>query len=156
MLRPVKAKGTLVVYIFEEDGRLPGDEKPNEGIVFDAKTLNSKGVYKKSKMGHSYNLWVPVDAAGPDGPAKKVSLIVRYIPEKGASKVSSQATAHLPGRRSDGTMVAAQPDWQIQQVSGQQPPTERPVSHQDQRSQEVRMIEQQVDQSTTMQAVTIR
>ena len=162
MLRPVKAKGTLVVYIFEEDGRQPGDEKPDEGLVFNEKTLNSRGIYKKSKMGHSYNLWVPVDAAGPDGPAKKVSLIVRYIPEKGSSIVSSQATAHLPGRRSDGTMVAAQPEWQIQQESGSiqqvsahRPPSERPVP-QRQQSQEVRMIESHADRPTALQAVTIR
>jgi len=163
MSRPVKAKGMLVVYIFDEEGRLPGDEKPNEGLVFDDKTLDSKGIYKKSKMGHSYNLWVPVDAAGPDGPAKKVSLIVRYIPEKGSSVVSSQATAHLPGRRSDGTMVAAHPEWQIQQESGQiqqvsaqRNPSERPVPQRRQMLPEVRMIEPNIDRPTTLQAVTIR
>lgn len=161
MLRPVKAKGTLVVYVFEEDGRLPGDERPNEGLVFNAKTLNSKGIYVKSKMGHSYNLWVPVDAAGPEGAAKKVSLIVRYIPEKGSSVVSAQATAHLPGRRSDGTMLAAHPEWHIQQESGliqqasvQRSPAEHPVSQQRQRV-EARMLGHD-DRPTTMQAVTIR
>ena len=163
MLRPVKAKGMLVVYIFDEEGRLPGDEKPNEGLVFDEKTLDSKGIYKKSKMGHSYNLWVPVDAAGPDGPAKKVSLIVRYIPDKGSSVVSAQTTAHLPGRRSDGTMVAAQPEWQIQEESGQiqqasvqRASSDRPVPQQRQRMPEVRMIEPDADRPTTLQAVTIR
>jgi hypothetical protein len=144
--RPVKAKGTIVVYIFEEDGRKPGDEKPNEGLVFTEKMLNTKGVYQKSKIGHSYNLWVPVDAAGPDGPAKKVSLIVRYIPEKGSSIVSSQTTAHLPGRR-NGEVVVAQTDWNIrtetmpiQQVSAHREPTERPASARPQ----------------TLEAVTIR
>ena len=162
MRRPVKAKGTLVVYVFEEDGRLPGDEKPNEGHVFNEKILNSKGIYAKSKMGHSYNLWVPVDAAGPEGPAKKVSLIVRYIPDKGSSVVSSQATAHLPGRRSDGTMLAAHPEWQvhqelgsIQQVSTQRSAMERPVPHQRETSSEVRSASHS-DRPTTLQAVTIR
>jgi hypothetical protein len=129
--RPVKAKGTIVVYIFEEDGRQPGDEKPNEGLVFTEKMLNSKGVYQKSKIGHSYNLWVPIDTAGPDGQAKKVSLIVRYIPEKGSSVVSSQTTTHLPGRQKKETMIA-QSEWDnlaetvpIQQVSVQRSPMER-------------------------------
>ena len=103
--RPIKVDGTVVVYLFDEDGRTADDNKPDEGIVFDAKTLNSKGVYTKSKLGHSYNLWVPLDAAGPEGPAKKVSLIVRYIPKQGASRVSSQSVVHLPGRRSE-TFVA--------------------------------------------------
>jgi len=162
-MRPAKAKGTLVVYIFEEDGRMQGDERPDKMITFDAKTLNTKGIYAKSKMmGHSYNLWVPVDAAGPEGPAKKVSLIVRYIPDKGSSVVSSQATAHLPGRRSDGTMLATQPEWQMQQESGliqqasQRSPVERPAPPQRLRAPEVRMIGQHDDRPTALQAVTIR
>ena len=107
MTRPIKVDGTVVVYIFDEEGRAEDDSKPDEGIVFDDKTLNSRGVYVKSKIGHAYNLWVPFDAAGPDGAAKKVSLIVRYIPKpgKGSSQVSMQSTVHLPGKRSE-TLVA--------------------------------------------------
>lgn len=108
MSRPIKVDGTVVVYIFDEEGRSPEDSKPNEGIVFDAKTLNSKSVYGKSKMGHSYNLWVPFDSEGPQGPSKKVSLIVRYIPKQGASKVSEQATVYLPGKRNGTTMTQSE------------------------------------------------
>ena len=98
--RPVKIEGTVVVYLFDEDDRAQGDNKPNEGIVFSEKALKSKEIYKKSELGHSYNLWIPYDAAGPEGSARKVSLIVRYIPKKGgASPVSKQATVHLPGRQ---------------------------------------------------------
>ncbi|MCL2005716.1 MAG: hypothetical protein FWG73_06080 [Planctomycetaceae bacterium] len=106
--RPAKIKGTVIVYVFEEDGRTPGDAKPNEGIVFDEKTLNSKGVYSKSSLGHSYNLWVPVDVANPESPMKKVSLIVRYVPDKGTPVMSSQTTSHLPGRREQFA-----PNWVI-------------------------------------------
>jgi len=144
--RPVKAKGTIVVYIFDEEGRMPGDEKPNEGLVFNEKVLNSKGVYKKSKVGHSYNLWVPIDEAGPEGQAKKISLIVRYIPAKGGSSIAStQSTAHLPGRRNDETMIA--------RSEGQMQSSIVP-----ERSQltEERMIEANVARPQTMQAVTIR
>jgi len=105
MLRPVKIKGTVVVYAFDEDGRSPWDAKPNEGYVFDSKTLNSKGIYSKSKLGHSYNLWIPLDKAGPESPARNISLIVRYIPEKGSPVVSKQATVRLPGRREQSQSI---------------------------------------------------
>jgi hypothetical protein len=150
MTRPVRAKGALVVYIFEEDGRSPNNAKPDEGIVFSEKMLNSKGIYKKSKLGHSYNLWVPIDAAGPDGAAKKVSLIVRYMPEKGgASVVSSQATAHLPGRHSPALMAdyfERHESGSIQQASASRSPL----------SQERRRSSEHTDRLQTMQAVTIR
>ena len=100
-MRPVKIKGKVIVYVFEEDGRAKGDAKPNEGIVFDEKTLNSRGVYVKSSLGHSYNLWIPIDDARPESPAKKISLIVRYIPNQGTQQMSAQTTTHLPGRRAD-------------------------------------------------------
>ena len=114
--RSAKVKGTVIVYIFEEDGRVPCDPKPNEGIVFDEKTLNSKGVYSKTSLGHSYNLWVPVDASGPEGEAKKVSLIVRYIPHQGTPQMSSQTTVLLPGRRGQENVVAEQ-NWQVRERS---------------------------------------
>jgi hypothetical protein len=104
--KPVKVNGTVVVYAFNENGRSADNTKPDEGYVFDDKTLNSKGVYKKSKLGPSYNLWIPIDSAGPDGEAKRISLIVRYMPKKGSSVVSSQATAYLPGKHEQNTMVA--------------------------------------------------
>jgi hypothetical protein len=125
MSRPAKVKGTIIVYAFDEEGRAFNDSKPNEGFVFDSKTLNSKGVYAKSKIGHSYNLWIPWDAAGPEGKAKKISLIVRYIPEKGASITSSQSTAYLPGRR-EQTVIPAQVQGQneaIRQASATPPPS---------------------------------
>jgi len=152
MTRPVKADGTVVVYIFDEEGRSSDDNKPNEGIVFDAKTLNSKGVYSKSKIGHSYNLWVPFDAAGPEGPAKKVSLIVRYIPKQGASQVSSQSVVHLPGKRSE--VSVAQADRQdravssLQSLSGYSLPQGANLTAE-------RMISN-MDRPQTMQSITIR
>lgn len=124
MTKPVKATGTVIVYAFDEEGRAPTDSRPNEGFVFDNKTLNSKGVYKKSKIGHSYNLWIPWDAAGPEGKAKKISLIVRYIPEKGGSVTSSQSTAYLPGRRDPQVMAvrAAEVNREVRQTSATLPP----------------------------------
>ena len=136
-MRPVKIKGTVIVYYFIEDGRSPGDVKPNEGIVFDEKTLNSRGVYQRTNLGHSYNLWVPVDEAGPERPAKRVSLIVRYIPNNGTPQMSAMSTVHLPGRRGQ-EMETTLPNWQIHTETG--------------------LIHQSTQQSTIerMQAVTIR
>ena len=155
--RPVKVDGTVVVYAFDEDGRLPSDSKPTEGFVFDEKALNNKGVYKKSKLGHSYNLWVPWDSAGPDGQAKKISLIVRYIPKKGSQVVSQQTTAYLPGKQTPELMAAyeeRQESGSIQQTSLRSP-IERPMP-QRARLTEERVIESNADRPQTLQAVTIR
>jgi len=156
--RPVKIKGKVVVYAFDEDGRCQWDAKPNEGYVFDSKTLNSRGVYAKSKLGHSYNLWIPIDPARPDSPSRKISLIVRYIPEKGSSVVSSQATAHLPGRR-DQERFAAQVevnewDGPIQQA-GLRSAASRPLPERARLTEE-RMIGSNPDRLRTMQSETIR
>ena len=142
-MRPAKAKGQIVVYLFDEDGRSADDAEPNEGIVFDAKMLSSREVYSKSKLGHSYNLWVPVDAAGPNGQARRISLIVRYIPEKGSSKVSTQATVDIPGRRSPESLAAGQ-DWQNHTESAWKQLTQE------------RLIEANAGRPAALQTVTIR
>ena len=157
--RPVKIKGTVVVYAFDEDGRCQWDAKPNEGYVFDSKTLNSRGVYAKSKLGHSYNLWIPIDAAKPDSPSRKISLIVRYIPDKGPSPPpSSQATVHLPGRRDQERFVAQVEvnawDGPIQEANLRLAAS-RPIPERARLTEE-RIIESNPDRIRTMQAATIR
>ena len=156
--RPVKIKGTVVVYAFDEEGRSPWDAKPDEGYVFDNKTLNSKGVYAKSKLGHSYNLWVPIDEANPESPSRKISLIVRYIPEKGSPPPPSpQATVHLPGRRDQELSVAQievnEWDGPIQQT-GLRPAAGRPLPERARLTEE-HVIESNPDRFRTMQAATI-
>ena len=159
MNRPVRIKGKVVVYAFDEDGRCQWDAKPNEGYVFDSKTLNSKGVYAKSKLGHSYNLWIPIDAARPDSPSRRISLIVRYIPDKGSSPPpSSQATVHLPGRR-DQERFAAQVevnawDGPIQEANLRLA-AGRPIPERARLTEE-HMIESNPDRLRTMQSETIR
>ncbi|MDR0521885.1 MAG: hypothetical protein LBH00_08560 [Planctomycetaceae bacterium] len=161
--KPVKVDGTVVVYAFSEDGRDPSDTKPNEGFVFDTKMLNSKEVYKKSKLGHSYNLWIPWDYEGPDGKAKKVSLIVRYIPKKGSSVVSAQATAYLPGKRdpypnAPNTMLASGTNREtIQQVSLAEPSDSLvPVLPAREKLTEEREIEINENHPQTMQTISIK
>jgi len=158
MNRPVKIKGTVIVYAFDEDGRSQWDAKPNEGYVFDSKTLNSRGVYSKSKLGHSYSLWIPIDEAKPENPSRKISLIVRYIPEKGASVVSSQATAHLPGRRDQEQLVAkvATNEWEgVIHEMGLRPAAGRPLPERARLTEE-RIIESNPNRLRAMQSATIR
>lgn len=91
---PIKVDGTLVVYAFDEEGRSPTDVKPDRKYVFSPEQFARH--YSKSKLGHSYSVWVPWDEVG--GPRKEISLIARFIPKNGgAAVVSAQARQNLPG-----------------------------------------------------------
>lgn len=156
--RPVKVKGMVVVYAFDEEGRVPWDAKPNEGYVFDSKTLNSKEVYSKSKLGHSYSLWIPIDKARQESPSRKISLIVRYIPEQGSPKVSKQATVYLPGRRNQEPLIAqvAINEWDgpVQQMAAR-PVAVRTVPERA-RLTEDRTLESNANRPQMLQSVVIR
>ncbi len=102
--KPVKINGNVVVYAFDEDERQPDDNAPSRSYVFVASDV--KKLYAKSKLGHSYNFWVPWDKEGMNGDVKKISLIVRYVPEKGPSAVSSQAMVYLPGKSGQSELLA--------------------------------------------------
>ncbi|MDR1963365.1 MAG: hypothetical protein LBQ50_06270 [Planctomycetaceae bacterium] len=122
--KPIKVKGNVVVYAFDEENRRHDDNVPTRSYFFEANDV--KKLYAKSKLGHSYNFWIPWDEEGPDGKAKKISLIVRYVPEVGSSVVSSQAAVYLPGKFGQ-TELVAKAEWDsvtkqegtIQQVSYQ-------------------------------------
>jgi hypothetical protein len=116
--KPIKINGNVVVYAFDEENRQPEDNIPTRSYLFDKNDV--KKLYAKSKLGASYNFWVPWDSEGPEGDAKKVSLIVRYIPEVGSSVVSSQAVVYLPGK-----------------LSQTQPPTELMANNKENNSREI-------------------
>ncbi|MCX7426747.1 MAG: hypothetical protein NTW96_14110, partial [Planctomycetia bacterium] len=107
--KPVKVDGTLVVYVFDEEGRDPGNAKPDRKYVFGKEDLQRH--YSKSDLGHSYSVWLPWDEAG--GPQKEVSLIVRFTPNVGPTIVGEQARQILPGvkavAKSDGPRPGAAP-----------------------------------------------
>ena len=94
--KPVKVEGDLVVYAFEEEGRGPSNTKPDRKYVFPAETLES--LYSKSKIGHSYSVWLPWDEVG--GPQKEIGLIARLVPKEGSPLVSPQSKIMLPGTKS--------------------------------------------------------
>ena len=108
MKKPVKVKGNVVVYAFDEEGRREDDNEPSRSYIFEEKDV--KKLYSKSKLGPAYSFWVPWDAEGPNGDVKKVSLIVRYVPAVGSSVVSSQALVYLPGK-SGQTELQAKAEW---------------------------------------------
>jgi len=156
--RPIKVKGTVIVYTFDEDGRDKWDAKPNEGYVFNSKTLNSKGVYSKTKMGHSYCLWIPIEQARPENPARKISLIVRYAPDNGSTVMSSQTTSLLPGRYDQEQFIS-----KVDLNEWDSPIQEAVLSHGSVRPiptraslTEERIIEVNAEHSRTMESATIR
>jgi hypothetical protein len=90
----IKVDGTLTVYVFDETNRDPNNVKPDRKYVFTKDQLPSH--YSKSKLGHSYSVWIPWDEVG--GPQKEISLIARFTPEKGSVVVSEQTKQILPGQ----------------------------------------------------------
>jgi hypothetical protein len=89
----VKVDGTLVVYAFNETNRDPTNVVPDRKIVYPAKEFER--LYTNTKLGHSYSIWVPWDEAG--GPPAHISLIARFIPNKGSVIASEQVRLLLPG-----------------------------------------------------------
>jgi hypothetical protein len=92
--KPIKVRGKLMIYAFDELGRDPADAKPNRIYEFTEEQLPLH--YSKSKLGHSYSIWLPWDPMG--GPRHEVSLIVRFSGHGGAVTVGEQTKQVLPGR----------------------------------------------------------
>ena len=91
---PVKVEGTLVVYAFDETNREANNAKPDRKYVFTPLQLPLH--YSKSKVGHSYSVWLPWDEVG--GEQKEITLIVRFQPSEGETAVSEPCRQLLPGR----------------------------------------------------------
>ncbi len=91
---PVKVEGTLVVYAFDETDRDPNNNRPDRKYVITPQQLPLH--YSKSKIGHSYSVWLPWDEVG--GMQKEFTLIVRFLPKEGATAISDPCRQLLPGR----------------------------------------------------------
>jgi len=115
---PCKVDGTLVVYAFDETDREPSNVKPDRKYVFTKDQLPSH--YSKSKVGHSYSIWLPWDEAGEI--QKEVSLIVRFMPEKGSVIVSDQTKHLLPGKTAE--MLASSSNHALTQGASQAMPVQ--------------------------------
>lgn len=93
--KPIKVKGTLTVYAFDETDRDVEQTKPDRKYMFTTEQFEKH--YSKSSLGHSYSVWLPWDAAG--GPLKEISLLVRFTPEKAPVVIGEASKQHLPGVR---------------------------------------------------------
>ena len=91
--KPVKVKGSLVVYAFDETNRDPKNVVPDKKFVFLPDQFEKK--YSKSDVGPSYSIWLPWDEVG--GQQKQISLIARFTDNKGVMIASDPSKVVLPG-----------------------------------------------------------
>ena len=93
--KPIKVKGSLVVFAFDEEGRELTDVTPTCKYAFTSEEFAKH--YSESMIGHSYSIWIPWDKSG--GEQRKISLIARFTPDNGGGAImSEQATNALSGR----------------------------------------------------------
>jgi hypothetical protein len=92
--QPIKVEGSIVVYTFDETNRAPNNSKPDRKYVFTPDQLPAH--YSKSKIGHSYSVWLPWDEVG--GSQKEVSVVVRFEPKAGAVVMGELSRQLLPGK----------------------------------------------------------
>lgn len=89
--KAVMVEGDLIVYAFDStDGP---KSQPDKKFVFTSEQLSQH--HSKSRLGHSYSLWLPWDEVG--GTPRRISLLVRFSPEGAATLMSETAEVMLPG-----------------------------------------------------------
>jgi len=102
--QPIKVDGSIVVYAFDETNRAPGNSRPDRKYVFTPDQIPSH--YSKSKIGHSYSLWLPWDEVG--GPQKEITLVVRFEPKGEAGVVMGEPSRQLlPGMTTGAAQEAS-------------------------------------------------
>ena len=92
---PIKVEGTLVVYAFDETDRDPNNNRPDRKYAFTPQQLPTH--YSKSKIGHSYSVWLPWDEVG--GVQKEITLVVRFQPKEGPAAVSDPCRQKIESHR---------------------------------------------------------
>ena len=90
---PIKVDGSLIVYAFDAEVHDPSNSKPEKQFVITADQLDQH--YSRSKLGHSYSIWLPWDVVG--GPSRQISLVVKFEGREGGVAISESATKLLPG-----------------------------------------------------------
>jgi hypothetical protein len=123
--KPIKVDGSIVVYAFDETDRAPNNARPDRKYVFTPDQIPAH--YSKSKIGHSYSVWIPWDAVG--GPQKDITLVVRFEPKGDASVVvGDPARQLLPGLTTnpvqDASKLPAQGVQGVQNATGGMPPAQ--------------------------------
>ncbi|MCC9608214.1 hypothetical protein LOC69_20280 [Blastopirellula sp. JC733] len=104
--KPVRVRGTLTVYAFDDDAnesRRSG--KPDRKYVFEECDLQNH--YSASKIGHSYSFWIPWDAVG--GEQRCITLAPFFQAKEGALVSGEQSRTMLLGHvRPEETLPPAE------------------------------------------------
>ena len=90
---PIKVDGSLIVYAFDAEVHDPSNSKPEKQFAITADQLEQH--YSRSKLGHSYSIWLPWDVVG--GPSRQISLVLKFEGREGGVAISESATKLLPG-----------------------------------------------------------
>lgn len=91
--QPIKVEGLLTVYAYDDSEEVGAQSVPVRKFAFLPEQLAKR--HSVSKLGDSYNVWLPFDEVG--GPTRQLTLIARFEPEGGASVMSDPARQLLPG-----------------------------------------------------------
>ncbi|WP_373650945.1 hypothetical protein [Schlesneria sp. DSM 10557] len=89
--KPVRVEGTLTVYAFDETVR--PSTVPERKFVFTPEQFEKH--YSRSKLGHSYSVWLPWDEVG--GEPRRITLLARFEPVDGPMVMSENSLQILPG-----------------------------------------------------------
>ena len=89
--KPVRVEGTLTVYAFDETKHTA--TVPERKFLFTPEQFENH--YSKTKLGHSYSIWVPWDEVG--GEPRRINLLVRFEPKNGSMIMSENSLQVLPG-----------------------------------------------------------
>lgn len=90
---PLQVEGSLTIYAFDSENYDRHHTKPEKKFVFKADQLQQH--YSKTKLGHSYSIWLPWDKVG--GPTRQITLITKFRDANGSTVISDPARKLLPG-----------------------------------------------------------
>lgn len=101
--KPVRVKGELTVYAYENGIGDPEKSKPDRKYVFTTEQLDKR--CGEGPIGPAYNIWIPWDEA--NGPRREVGLIVRFDPAEGKTVMAKPTHNVLPGQDKKKSEVVA-------------------------------------------------
>ena len=97
---PIRAKGELVVYGFDDSVKDREGSKADQKLVFANESFQRR--YSKSGLGDSYSIWIDWDEAG--GGSKNVTLIPFFRTPDGRIVKAGQSIYSLRGKSADGEL----------------------------------------------------
>lgn len=95
--KTTKIDGTITVYAFDANAEDPSQAEPERKFVFPGKDLEKR--YQESKVGHSYNVWLPWDEVG--GEQRQLVLVTRLETKDGEVVMGAASRQLLSGAVTD-------------------------------------------------------